>query len=183
MEPRAILGSAGSGVRAAEGARLEIAWAGLTRLEGSNPSHSVSRAPGRGAPLAFRGVPGRIAQRESARFTRGRSLVQSQVRPSPAVPVPIPFAASASGSAREPDRRSRHTRRGTRLANRVLSVLIRSVLQLVDHGRTNLAEIDGLTTGVVCGDCAAGERACSPAAGAGGQSLSSWWLSWWVGWK
>ena len=41
-DPRAILGSAGSGVRAAEGARLEIAWAGLTRLEGSNPSHSVS---------------------------------------------------------------------------------------------------------------------------------------------
>ena len=27
-------------------------------------------------------APGRIAQRESARFTRGRSLVQSQVRPS-----------------------------------------------------------------------------------------------------
>ena len=34
--------TAWSGVRAAEGARLEIAWAGLTRLEGSNPSHSVS---------------------------------------------------------------------------------------------------------------------------------------------
>ncbi len=27
-------------------------------------------------------APGRIAQRESARFTRGRSLVRSQVRPS-----------------------------------------------------------------------------------------------------
>ena len=26
-------------------------------------------------------TPGRIAQRESARFTRGRSLVRSQVRP------------------------------------------------------------------------------------------------------
>ena len=35
-----------SGVRAAEGARLEIAWAGSTRLEGSNPSHSAS-IPGR----------------------------------------------------------------------------------------------------------------------------------------
>ena len=41
---RAILGGPGSGVRAAEGARLEIVWAGLTRLEGSNPSHSVNGA-------------------------------------------------------------------------------------------------------------------------------------------
>ena len=51
---------AGSGVRAAEGARLEIAWAGLTRLEGSNPSHSVRGAPAQpersSRPLAFRGV-------------------------------------------------------------------------------------------------------------------------------
>ena len=31
--------------------------------------------------MANLGAPGRIAQRESARFTRGRSLVQSQVRP------------------------------------------------------------------------------------------------------
>ena len=57
---RAILGTAWSGVRAAEGARLEIAWAGLTRLEGSNPSHSVRGAPARrersARPLAFRGV-------------------------------------------------------------------------------------------------------------------------------
>jgi hypothetical protein len=58
---RAILGSPWSGVRAAEGARLEIVWAGLTRLEGSNPSHSVAqrssaaRASSRSAsPLAFR---------------------------------------------------------------------------------------------------------------------------------
>ena len=43
---RAILEPAWSGVRAAEGARLEIAWAGSTRLEGSNPSHSAS-IPGR----------------------------------------------------------------------------------------------------------------------------------------
>ena len=73
-----------SGVRAAEGARLEIAWAGSTCLEGSNPSHSVSTA----IRVPFRRVPGRIAQRESARFTRGRSLVQSQVRPSPRSPCP-----------------------------------------------------------------------------------------------
>ena len=31
--------------------------------------------------MATVGAPGRIAQRESARFTRGRSLVQSQLRP------------------------------------------------------------------------------------------------------
>jgi hypothetical protein len=78
--------AAWSGVRAAEGARLEIAWAGSTRLEGSNPSHSAS-IPGR---------PGRIAQRESARFTRGRSLVQSQVRPSPGTAYPSRFRAALS---------------------------------------------------------------------------------------
>ena len=46
MHLHAILGTSGSGVRAAEGARLEIAWAGLTRLEGSNPSHSVRGGAG-----------------------------------------------------------------------------------------------------------------------------------------
>jgi hypothetical protein len=58
---RAILGTAWSGVRAAEGARLEIAWAGLTRLEGSNPSHSVRRGAGPAAmqrPSAS--IPGRF---------------------------------------------------------------------------------------------------------------------------
>ena len=58
---RAILGPAGSGVRAAEGARLEIAWAGLTRLEGSNPSHSVSgRGRRAGAQRSSASIPGRF---------------------------------------------------------------------------------------------------------------------------
>ena len=58
---RAILGSAWSGVRAAEGARLEIAWAGLTRLEGSNPSHSVSTGARRVAPQRpSASIPGRF---------------------------------------------------------------------------------------------------------------------------
>ena len=53
--------TAWSGVRAAEGARLEIAWAGLTRLEGSNPSHSVRRgARGAGRKRPSASIPGRF---------------------------------------------------------------------------------------------------------------------------
>jgi hypothetical protein len=61
---RAILRAAGSGVRAAEGARLEIAWAGSTRLEGSNPSHSVSENVARG--LRWNRYSTACAQRSSA---------------------------------------------------------------------------------------------------------------------
>jgi hypothetical protein len=42
----------------------------------------VSSGGGRSFVGYPRVSPGRIAQRESARFTRGRSLVRSQVRPS-----------------------------------------------------------------------------------------------------
>src|SRR2546426_2369691 len=56
------------------------------RSRGDGPRRGVVRQR-RGAVAAkvvgySRFAPGRIAQRESARFTRGRSLVRSQVRPS-----------------------------------------------------------------------------------------------------
>jgi hypothetical protein len=44
------------------------------------PHHGIRRYSGPAHP-AWMGGSGRIAQRESARFTRGRSLVRSQVRP------------------------------------------------------------------------------------------------------
>jgi hypothetical protein len=59
---RAILGSPWSGVRAAEGARLEIVWAGLTRLEGSNPSHSVARWLEAGSRAGWRRVSASISR-------------------------------------------------------------------------------------------------------------------------
>ena len=60
-----------SGVRVAEGARLEIAWAGSTCLEGSNPSHSV--------PV---GVVSAGAQRTSASIpARSRAYSSAGERP------------------------------------------------------------------------------------------------------
>ena len=58
-------------------------WSGC-RVQGtanSPPSATGQKEPSSAAILSS---PGRIAQRESARFTRERSLVQSQVRPSSA---------------------------------------------------------------------------------------------------
>ena len=57
-------------------------------LGGSEPLRPLEPVADRrpGSPSRerlFSDPPGRIAQRESARFTRGRSLVRSQVRPSP----------------------------------------------------------------------------------------------------
>jgi hypothetical protein len=51
-----------------------------------------------GAPANLFVLSGRIAQRESARFTRGRSLVRSQVRPLRKAPLGRGFSVSAFGS-------------------------------------------------------------------------------------
>ena len=50
----------------------------LPRAAAAGAGEAGTAANGRRYP---RFSPGRIAQRESARFTRGRSLVRSQVRP------------------------------------------------------------------------------------------------------
>ena len=101
---RAILGPAGSGVRAAEGARLEIAWAGSTRLEGSNPSHSVSTSRRRsGRPLAFRGVS-RAYSSAGERPLHTREVLGSI----PSTPIACP-KESAFGSGVPSDRRSVNT--------------------------------------------------------------------------
>ena len=53
------------------------------RVQGtaSSPPSATGPEDGSSGALLFSPPPGRIAQRESARFTRGRSLVRSQVRP------------------------------------------------------------------------------------------------------
>jgi hypothetical protein len=45
------------------------------------PTRRRSRSPSRSSAALSSAFAGRIAQRESARFTRGRSLVRSQLRP------------------------------------------------------------------------------------------------------
>ena len=108
-------GATWSGVRAAEGARLEIVWAGLTRLEGSNPSHSVARranrerAPARAAsPLAFR-EHSRAYSSAGERPLHTREVLGSI----PSTPI-SPRRRARSATALRQRRRGMQRRRGAR---------------------------------------------------------------------
>jgi hypothetical protein len=72
-----------------------------TELE---PTHHTAPlgAPSTGCEAAILLASGRIAQRESARFTRGRSLVRSQVRPSQEPHETAAFSVNDRRAARIP---------------------------------------------------------------------------------
>ena len=57
---------------------LSLRWSGCGRVRGGPPAVRIGNAEG-----GSLSPPGQLAQRESARLTRGRSLVQSQYCPLP----------------------------------------------------------------------------------------------------
>ena len=80
-------GSRDRRIHAGDGVELQLGAAAgrSSRRRWRGPDHPSPRvdrgSPRRRNPVATLGRPGRVAQRESARFTRGRSLVRSQARP------------------------------------------------------------------------------------------------------